>query len=242
METASEHPLLAVGDLAAGYHKKTVLEAVTFLVREGERVAVVGRNGAGKTTLLHALLGVLPASSGRIVYRGRDLVRDSAQERVRSGIALVPQGGRVFANLTVRENLDLGGYVVRDPDAAASALDLAYEVFPRLRERAAQLAGTLSGGERQMLAVGRALMARPKLLMLDEPSSGLAPIVVKELMEKIHHVSTTLGTTILMVEQNIREAFKVVQRVYVLKLGRIVFEDRPDVLVRDDRLRRAYLG
>jgi branched-chain amino acid transport system ATP-binding protein len=131
---------------------------------------------------------------------------------------------------------------VRDPGAAASALDLAYEMFPRLRERAAQLAGTLSGGERQMLAVGRALMACPKLLMLDEPSSGLAPIVVKELMEKIHHVSTTLGTTILMVEQNIREAFKVVQRVYVLKLGRIVFEDRPDVLVRDDRLRRAYLG
>ncbi len=242
MDTASERPLLDVGDLAAGYRKKTVLEAVTFHVREGERIAVVGRNGAGKTTLLHALLGVLPASSGRIEYRGRDLVRDSPQERVRSGIALVPQGGRVFANLTVRENLDLGGYVVRDPAAAASALDLAYEMFPRLRERAAQLAGTLSGGERQMLAVGRALMARPKLLMLDEPSSGLAPIVVKELMEKIHHVSTTLGTTILMVEQNIREAFKIVERVYVLKLGRIVFEDRPDVLMRDDRLRQAYLG
>ncbi len=237
-----QRALLAVGDLAAGYHKKTVLESVSFHVQEGERVAVVGRNGAGKTTLLHALLGVLPATSGRIVYQGRDLVRDSAQERVRSGIALVPQGGRVFANLTVRENLDLGAYVVRDPGAIEAALGLVYEMFPRLRERAAQLAGTLSGGERQMLAIGRALMARPKLLMLDEPSSGLAPIVVKELMEKIHRVSTTLGTTILMVEQNIREAFKVVQRVYVLKLGRIVFEDRPDVLVRDDRLRQAYLG
>ena len=242
MKQSSAHPLLAVGDLAAGYHKKTVLEAVTFHVREGERVAVVGRNGAGKTTLLHTLLGVLPASRGRIVYQGKDLTRDSAQERVRSGIALVPQGGRVFANLTVRENLDLGGYVVRDPSAAVAALALVFEMFPRLRERAEQLAGTLSGGERQMLAIGRALMARPKLLMLDEPSSGLAPIVVKELMEKIHRVSTTLGTTILMVEQNIREAFKIVQRVYVLKLGRIVFEDRPDVLVGDDRLRRAYLG
>lgn len=242
MEQSSAHPLLAVGDLAAGYHKKTVLEAVTFHVGEGERVAVVGRNGAGKTTLLHTLLGVLPASRGRIVYQGKDLTRDSARERVRSGIALVPQGGRVFANLTVRENLDLGGYVVRDPSAAVAALDLVFEMFPRLRERAAQLAGTLSGGERQMLAIGRALMARPKLLMLDEPSSGLAPIVVKELMEKIHRVSTTLGTTILMVEQNIREAFKIVQRVYVLKLGRIVFEDQPDVLVRDDRLRQAYLG
>ena len=242
MEQSSAHPLLAVGDLAAGYHKKTVLEAVTFHVREGERVAVVGRNGAGKTTLLHTLLGVLPASRGRIVYQGKDLTRDSAQQRVRSGIALVPQGGRVFANLTVRENLDLGGYVVRDPSAAVAALALVFEMFPRLRERAEQLAGTLSGGERQMLAIGRALMARPKLLMLDEPSSGLAPIVVKELMEKIHRVSTTLGTTILMVEQNIREAFKIVQRVYVLKLGRIVFEDQPDVLVRDDRLRQAYLG
>jgi branched-chain amino acid transport system ATP-binding protein len=131
---------------------------------------------------------------------------------------------------------------VRDPSAVVAALDLVFEMFPRLRERAEQLAGTLSGGERQMLAIGRALMARPKLLMLDEPSSGLAPIVVKELMEKIHHVSTALGTTILMVEQNIREAFKIVQRVYVLKLGRIVFEDQPDVLVRDDRLRQAYLG
>ena len=242
MDKASGHPLLAVGGLAAGYHKKTVLESVTFHVWEGERVAVVGRNGAGKTTLLHALLGMVSVASGSIVYQGRDLVRDTAQQRVRAGIALVPQGGRVFSNLTVLENLELGGYVVRDPGAAAAARELVYGMFPRLAERAAQLAGTLSGGERQMLAIGRALMARPKLLMLDEPSSGLAPIVVKELMDKIHRVSATLGTTILMVEQNIREAFKIVKRVYVLKLGRIVFEDRPDVLVGDDRLRRAYLG
>lgn len=242
MDESARHPLIAVEGLAAGYHKKTVLESVTFHVREGERIAVVGRNGAGKTTLLHTLLGVLPATSGTIAYQGRDLVRVSAQERVRSGIALVPQGGRVFANLTVLENLDLGGYVVRDPDATASGLALVYGMFPRLRERAVQRAGTLSGGERQMLAIGRALMSRPKLLMLDEPSAGLAPIVVREMMEKIQQVSTTLGTTILMVEQNIREAFKIVERVYVLKLGRIVFEDQPDVLVRDDRLRHAYLG
>ena len=242
MDESARHPLIAVEGLAAGYHKKTVLESVTFHVREGERIAVVGRNGAGKTTLLHTLLGVLPATSGTIVYEGRDLVRDSAQERVRSGIALVPQGGRVFANLTVLENLDLGGYVVRDPAATASGLELVYGMFPRLRERAIQRAGTLSGGERQMLAIGRALMSRPKLLMLDEPSAGLAPIVVREMMEKIQQVSTTLGTTILMVEQNIREAFRIVERVYVLKLGRIVFEDQPDVLVRDDRLRQAYLG
>jgi branched-chain amino acid transport system ATP-binding protein len=242
VDQASRHPLLAVDGLAAGYHKKTVLESVTFHVREGERIAVVGRNGAGKTTLLHALMGMVSVAGGRVVYEGHDLVRDSAQQRVRAGIALVPQGGRVFSNLTVLENLELGGYVVRDPGAAATARELVYGMFPRLAERAAQLAGTLSGGERQMLAIGRALMAGPKLLMLDEPSSGLAPIVVKELMDKIHRVSATLGTTILMVEQNIREAFKIVERVYVLKLGRIVFEDRPDVLVGDDRLRRAYLG
>ena len=242
VDSPSAPPLLAVGDLAAGYYKKSVLEGVTFHVRAGERVAVVGRNGAGKTTLLHTLLGLVPARGGTIRYEGRDLARDPAQERVRAGVALVPQGGRVFANLTVGENLDLGGYLVRDARAQAASLDLVYETFPRLRERAAQLAGTLSGGERQMLAFGRALMARPRLLMLDEPSAGLAPIVVKDLMEKIHLVSTTLGTTILLVEQNIREAFKVVERVYVLKLGRIVFEDAPGVLLGDDRLRKAYLG
>ena len=234
--------LLAVQDLAAGYHKKTVLESVSFHVGEGERVAIVGRNGAGKTTLLQTLLGVLPARRGRIAYDGRDVAGDPVQHRVRSGIALVPQGGRVFSNLSVRENLELGGYVVRDPTALAASLDLVYQTFPRLQERAGQRAGTLSGGERQMLAVGRALMAGPRLLMLDEPSSGLAPILVRELMDKVHHVSTAFGTTILLVEQNIREAFRVVDRVYVLKLGRIVLEDRPQSLLADDRLRRAYLG
>ncbi len=235
-------PLLAVQDLAAGYHKKTVLESVSFHVGEGERVAIVGRNGAGKTTLLQTLLGVLPTRSGRIAYRGRDVAHDQVQHRVRSGIALVPQGGRVFSNLSVRENLELGGYVVRDPAALTASLDLVYQTFPRLQERASQRAGTLSGGERQMLAVGRALMAGPRLLMLDEPSSGLAPILVRELMEKVQHVSAAFGTTVLLVEQNIREAFRVVDRVYVLKLGRIVLEDRPQSLLADDRLRRAYLG
>jgi branched-chain amino acid transport system ATP-binding protein len=242
MAAAVERALLAVDDLAAGYQKKTVLEAVTFHVAPGERVGIVGRNGAGKTTLLQTVLGVLPARRGRIRYDGRDVARDHAERRVRAGIALVPQGGRVFSNLTVRENLDLGGYVVRDPAALAASLELVYQTFPRLQERAGQRAGTLSGGERQMLAVGRALMAGPRLLMLDEPSSGLAPMLVRELMDKVHQVSATFGTTVLLVEQNIREAFRVVDRVYVLKLGRIVFEDRPQSLLQDDRLRRAYLG
>ena len=191
----AERALLAVDDLAAGYHKKTVLEGVSFHVGEGERVGIVGRNGAGKTTLLQTLLGVLPARRGRIEYGGRDVARDHALHRVRSGIALVPQGGRFFSNLTVRENLDLGGYVVRDPAALAASLDLVYQTFPRLRERAAQRAGTLSGGERQMLAVGRALMAGPRLLMLDEPSSRLAPILVRELMDKVHEICTAFGTS-----------------------------------------------
>ncbi|MBI4591074.1 MAG: ABC transporter ATP-binding protein [Candidatus Rokubacteria bacterium] len=233
---------MSVDAVSTGYHKKIVLDGVTFHVGEGERVAVVGRNGAGKSTLLQTLLGVLPAWGGQIVYLGSDVTHRPPQERVRSGMALVPQGGRVFANLTVRENLELGAYVVRDPGAVARARSLVYETFPRLGERAAQRAGTLSGGERQMLAIGRALMVRPKLLMLDEPSSGLAPIVVRELMEKIHGLSASLGTTILMVEQNVREAFKIVERVYVLKLGKIVLEEQPDVLLRDDRLRKAYLG
>ena len=158
---SSGRALLAVDDLAAGYDKKAVLEGVSFHVGQGERVGIVGRNGAGKTTLLQTLLGISPARRGRIEYGGRDVTRDDVLHRVGAGIALVPQGGRVFSNLTVRENLELGGYVVRDPGALAACLDLVYATFPRLPERAAQRAGTLSGGERQMLAVGRALMAGP---------------------------------------------------------------------------------
>jgi branched-chain amino acid transport system ATP-binding protein len=157
-------------------------------------------------------------------------------------MALVPQGGRVFANLMVRENLELGAYVMEDPKAVASSMALVYETFPVLSKRATQEAGTMSGGERQMLAIGRAMMSQPKLLMLDEPSLGLAPLVIKELMDKIYGLSTALETTILIVEQNVRAAFKIVERVYVLKLGKIVFEEKPETLFQDERLRKAYLG
>jgi len=238
----ADPPLLAVDRLSTGYYKKIVLDEVSFHVRERERVAIVGRNGAGKSTLLHALLGVLRAWGGQIAYRGRDVTRRPPEERVRCGMGLVPQGGRVFANLTVAENLELGAYAVKDSNAAKQAQAAVYEMFPRLAERASQRAATLSGGERQMLAIGRALMAGPELLMLDEPSSGLAPVIVKELMEKIHSLSASLGTTVLIVEQNVREAFKVVDRVYVLRLGKVVLEEQPDALLRDDRLRKAYLG
>ena len=238
----SNYPLLSVDNLSTGYSKKIVLEGVSFHIKEGERIAVVGRNGAGKSTLLLTLLGVVRTWSGKIVYLGKDYTHGSAEDRVRSGMALVPQGGRVFANLMVRENLELGAYVIKDSNAAASSIEMVYETFPVLRKRATQEAGTMSGGERQMLAIGRAMMSQPKLLMLDEPSLGLAPLVVKELMEKIHGLSTALETTILIVEQNVREAFKIVERVYVLKLGKIVFEERPETLFRDERLRKAYLA
>ena len=202
----------------------------------------MGRNGAGKSTLLLTLLGIFKAWSGHIVYLGKDYTHLSAGERVRSGMALVPQGGRVFANLMVRENLELGAYVIKDSNTVASSMELVYETFPVLHQRATQEAGTMSGGERQMLAIGRAMMSRPKLLMLDEPSLGLAPLVVKELMDKVHGLSAALETTVLMVEQNVRAAFRIVERVYVLKLGKIVCEERPDTLLHDERLRKAYLA
>jgi branched-chain amino acid transport system ATP-binding protein len=238
----SHHPLLSVDNLSTGYSKKIVLEGLSFHVKERERIAIVGRNGAGKSTLLMTLLGVNNAWRGNIIYMGKDSTHWSASERVRSGMALVPQGGRVFSNLMVRENLELGAYVRKDSNAIGSSMEFVYNTFPILRKRATQEAGTMSGGERQMLAVGRAMMSQPKLLMLDEPSLGLAPVVVKELMDKIHELSTALETTVLIVEQNVRAAFKIVERVYVLKLGKIVFEDKPDALLQDERLRKAFLA
>ena len=239
---SSKHPLLSVDKLSTGYSKKIVLEGVSFDIKEGERIAIVGRNGAGKSTLLLTLIGAIKTWKGNIFYLGKDSTLWSAEERVQSGMALVPQGGRVFANLMVRENLELGAYVIKDPKAVASSMELVYETFPVLSKRTIQEAGTMSGGERQMLAIGRAMMSQPRLLMLDEPSLGLAPVVVKELMDKIYKLSTALKTTILIVEQNVRAAFKIVERVYVLKLGKIVFEERPEALLHDERLRKAYLA
>jgi len=238
----SEDALLSVEGLSAGYHKKIVVDEISLHVNKRERVAVVGRNGAGKSTLLLSLLGITKMLRGNVFYSGQEITQWSARERVRSGIALVPQGGRVFPNLTVAENLELGAYVVEEEDRVSVSMARVYETFPRLGERAGQHAGTMSGGERQMLAVGRAMMSEPKLLMLDEPSLGLAPLVVKELMDKVHGLSTERETAILIVEQNVQEAFKIVERVYVLKLGKIVFEEQPETLLRDERLRKAYLA
>ncbi len=237
-----EHIILSANNISTGYYKKTVLDQVSFNVREGERVAIVGRNGAGKSTLLMTILGVVKAWSGQVTYLGKDFTNRSAEDHVRAGMALVPQGGRVFANLMVRENLELGAYVMDDLQAVSKSLELVYDTFPILHKRSVQQAGTMSGGERQMLAIGRAMMSQPKLLMLDEPSLGLAPLVVKELMDKILDLSKALETTVLIVEQNVRAAFRIVDRVYVLKLGKIVCEERPETLLQDERLRKAYLA
>lgn len=234
--------ILSVNNISTGYYKKTVLEQVSFNVRESERVAIVGRNGAGKSTLLMTILGIVKAWNGQVTYMGKDFTNQSAEEHVRAGMALVPQGGRVFANLMVNENLELGAYVIDNPQVINKSLELVYETFPILHQRATQQAGTMSGGERQMLAIGRAMMSQPKFLMLDEPSLGLAPLVVKELMDKILKLSEALETTVLIVEQNVRAAFRIVDRVYVLKLGKIVCEETPETLLQDERLRKAYLA
>jgi branched-chain amino acid transport system ATP-binding protein len=239
--TELNQPLLSINNISTGYSKKKVLEDVSINIKEGERIAIVGRNGAGKSTLLLSILGIVKAWSGNITYMGKESTYSSPEQRVRSGIVLVPQGGHIFANLKVRENLELGAYV-KDDKLLDSSLEAVYKIFPILEKRADQEAGNMSGGERQMLAIGRALMSQPKLLMLDEPSLGLAPLVVKEMMGKILEISMSLGTTVMIVEQNVHEAFKIVERVYVLKLGKIIHEDNPEMLLQDECLRKAYLA
>jgi branched-chain amino acid transport system ATP-binding protein len=235
-------PLLDVKDLHAGYGRAEVLHGIHLKAAAGSVVTVIGPNGAGKSTLLNALMGVLPTRGG-IVYRGESLAMRSLEERVMQGIALVPETRALFGSMAVQDNLLLGAYrQVRlgQRDNSAS-LDHVYTLFPRLRERRGQLAGTLSGGERQMLAVGRALMSKPSLLMLDEPSLGLAPLVVKDIFRTIDGLRST-GVTILLVEQNARAALEVADHAYVLEMGEIALEGAARDLARDPRVIDTYLG
>ena len=234
--------LLEVTDLHAGYGRAEVLHGLSLKARAGSVVTVIGPNGAGKSTLLNALMGVLPAR-GEIAYRGRPQALRSLEERVMQGIALVPETRALFGTMPVEDNLLLGGYrqVRLGRKGSAAALDKVYTLFPRLKERRAQLAGTLSGGERQMLAVGRALMGEPDLLMLDEPSLGLAPLVVKEIFRTIDGLRAT-GVTILLVEQNARAALEVADYGYVLEMGEIALEGPAEDLARDPRVIETYLG
>ena len=238
----SNELLLNVRDLHAGYGRAEVLHGLNLRARKGSVVTVIGPNGAGKSTLLNALMGVLP-SRGGIEYQNKSVVLNTLEERVMQGMALVPETRALFGTMPVEDNLLLGAYrqVRLGHKNSAPALDEVYALFPRLKERRAQLAGTLSGGERQMLAVGRALMSKPTLLMLDEPSLGLAPLVVRDIFNTIAGLSAT-GVTILLVEQNARAALEVADHGYVLEMGEIALEGPAAELVCDPRVIDTYLG
>jgi branched-chain amino acid transport system ATP-binding protein len=233
-------PLLEVSDIRTHYGSIEALKGVSLNVDEGEVVTLIGSNGAGKSTTLRSISGLTPASSGRVSFAGQDITRVPAHEIVSFGIALAPEGRHCFPRMTVRENLDLGAYHRRGAEVAAD-LDRVFALFPRLHEREKQRAGTMSGGEQQMLAIGRALMARPKLLMLDEPSMGIAPILVQRIYETIGEINKT-GVTILLVEQNANYALDISKRGYVLETGRVVLANDSDLLRDDPEVQRAYLG
>ena len=233
--------MLEVTGLRVAYGGIQAVKSITFHVSEGEMVALIGANGAGKTSTLKAIARVLDAAGGDVHFASRDITRLPAHEVLGSGIALVPEGRGVFPRLTVAENLMMGAYIRNDRAEIAGDLEQVYGHFPRLRERAGQLAGTLSGGEQQMLAIGRALMGRPKLLLLDEPSMGLAPLMVQKIFEVIQAVAAQ-GMTILLVEQNARLALEVSQRAYVMESGGISHTGPSAELLADPRVRAAYLG
>lgn len=232
--------LLEVENLKVSYGGIHALKGINLNVGQGELVALIGSNGAGKTTTLKALAGLLHCTAGKLHYADKSLHHLAAHQRVGAGLALVPEGRGIFARLTVAENLQMGAYT-RDDDEVDADLERMYALFPRLAERRAQLAGTLSGGEQQMVAMARALMSRPKLLMLDEPSMGLAPMMVAKIFETIRDISAQ-GVSILLVEQNAKLALEVAQRGYVLEGGQITLEDSAGNLLGSDEVRRAYLG
>jgi branched-chain amino acid transport system ATP-binding protein len=235
-------PLLEVRGLEVRYGNVEALHGIDLAVREGEIVTILGANGAGKSTTLRAISGLLRPSAGRIRYRGQDLHAVPAHELVHRGIAHAPEGRRLFGTLTVEENLRLGAFTRTDAAAVAETEAWVLGLFPALGGRGQQLAGTLSGGEQQMLAMARALMADPRLLLLDEPSLGLAPLVVKTIFRTIREINQAHGVTIVLVEQNARAALKLAHRGYVMEVGRIVLEDRAEALLANPEVREAYLG
>lgn len=233
--------MLEVNDLHVYYGVIQALKGISFEVSKGEVIALIGANGAGKTTTLHTLTGLLRAKQGSIRFEGNDITKMSAHKIVELGIAHVPEGRRVFSDLSVLENLKMGAYTRKDKNEIAESLANVYKRFPRLEERRNQRAGTLSGGEQQMLAMGRALMSRPKMIVMDEPSMGLSPIFVNEIFDIIEEVSAG-GTTVLLVEQNAKKALAIADRAYVLETGNIVLSGDADELMNDDSIKKAYLG
>ena len=233
--------MLQVTDLKVNYGVIQAIKGVSFEVNEGEVIALIGANGAGKTTILHTVTGLIAPKSGKIEFEGKDITKMPAHKIVTLGMAHVPEGRRVFADLSVYENLLMGAFTRKDKDEIAKTLEMVYKRFPRLRERKNQVAGTLSGGEQQMLAMGRALMSHPKILLMDEPSMGLSPLFVNEIFDIIKEVNAS-GTTVLMVEQNAKKALSIAYRAYVLETGKIVLDAAADVLMNDPSIKKAYLG
>ena len=233
--------MLEVKGLQVYYGVIQALKDVSFEVNQGEVIALIGANGAGKTTTLHTVTGLLPAKQGSITFEGVDITKMPAHKIVEMGIAHVPEGRRVFSQLSVYENLIMGAFTRKDKKEIAENLENVYKRFPRLKERKNQRAGTLSGGEQQMLAMGRALMSNPKMIVMDEPSMGLSPIFVNEIFDIIEKVSAS-GTTVLLVEQNAKKALSIADRAYVLETGNIVLSGDAKELMNDDSIKKAYLG
>lgn len=233
--------MLEVNDIHVYYGAIHALKGVSLSVKEGQIVALIGANGAGKSTTLRTISGLLRPKVGDIAFEGDSITKKNVQSIVRSGISQVPEGRRIFAPLTVLENLELGAFTRKDKDGVAHDMELVFKRFPRLAERKKQLAGTLSGGEQQMLAMGRALMSRPRLLLLDEPSMGLSPLFVKEIFDIIQHINEQ-GTTILLVEQNAHMAMSIADYAYVLETGKITLEGPGQELMQSEAVRAAYLG
>ncbi|MBO5167017.1 MAG: ABC transporter ATP-binding protein [Lachnospiraceae bacterium] len=233
--------MLEIKDLEVYYGMIQAIKGVSFEVNKGEVIALIGANGAGKTTILHTITGLLAPKKGTVTFEGKNITKVPGHKIVSMGMAHVPEGRRVFANLTVLQNLKLGAYTRKDKKEIDETLEMIYKHFPRLEERKNQLAGTLSGGEQQMLAMGRALMSHPQIILMDEPSMGLSPIFVNEIFDIIKEVSKS-GTTVLLVEQNAKKALSIADRAYVLETGNIVMEGRADTLLNDDSVKKAYLG
>lgn len=233
--------MLEIKDLEVYYGMIQALKGISFEVNEGEVIALIGANGAGKTTILHTITGLINAQNGSVMFEGKDITKVPAHKIVSMGMAHVPEGRRVFANLTVLQNLKMGAYTRKDKAEIDETLETIYQRFPRLKERQNQLAGTLSGGEQQMLAMGRALMSHPKIILMDEPSMGLSPIFVNEIFDIIKSVSAG-GTTVLLVEQNAKKALSIANRAYVLETGKIVLSGDAKELLNNDSIKKAYLG
>ncbi|MDI9509705.1 MAG: ABC transporter ATP-binding protein [Clostridiales bacterium] len=233
--------MLEVRDLQVYYGVIQAIKGVSFNVNEGEIIALIGANGAGKTTILQTISGLISSKEGQVLYNGADITKIPAHKIVSMGLAHVPEGRRVFSQLTVYDNLLLGSYTRNDKDERVETLKQIFKRFPRLEERKGQMAGTLSGGEQQMLAIGRALMSKPKIVLMDEPSMGLSPLLVEEVFDIIQSINKS-GTTVLLVEQNAKKALSIAHRAYVLETGNVVLEGDAKKLMNDESVKKAYLG